>query len=238
MSREGDYFVESLLGIVLLFGVMEKLENNICFEKTMNEHGGMMNNIDEILQYITTYRQRMTAEDNCEKVVILAIDGRAASGKTTLAQKLSEITEAGVIHMDDFFLPMELRTKQRLAQPGGNVHYERFAEEILSKLNRREAFAYRRFDCGKMQLGEEQVVPEVQSLMPLRIVEGAYSCHPVFGDYADIKIFSDVESTEQFARILRRNGEEKAEKFRSIWIPMEESYFTEYEILEAADIVV
>ena len=32
--------------------------------------------------------------------------------------------------MDDFFLPMELRTAERLEEPGGNVHYERFSAEV------------------------------------------------------------------------------------------------------------
>ena len=61
---------------------------------------------------------------------IIAIDGRAASGKSTLAQQLGELLDADVIHMDDFFLPPSLRTKERLSEPGGNVHYERFAEEV------------------------------------------------------------------------------------------------------------
>ena len=63
-------------------------------------------------------------KDKC----ILAIDGRAAAGKTTLANLLQEYFDGAVIHMDDFFLPLELRTKERYATPGGNVHYERFNE--------------------------------------------------------------------------------------------------------------
>jgi hypothetical protein len=50
--------------------------------------------------------------------------------------------------MDDFFLPFEQKTPERLAQPGGNADHERFAREVLGHLNRGEAFAYRRYDCG------------------------------------------------------------------------------------------
>lgn len=175
---------------------------------------------------------------DAENVVIVSIDGRCGSGKSTLAEQLSEITGAGVIHMDDFFLPLELRTQDRLAQPGGNVHYERFAEEVLSKLRERKAFTYKRFDCSTMQLGEERMVPKLQSQIPLRIVEGAYSFHPVLGEYADIKVFSDIEYNEQLARILERNGEERLEAFKNRWIPMEEKYFTAFSVQELADIVV
>ena len=51
----------------------------------------------------------------------LAIDGMAASGKSTLACKLAEEFGGEVIHMDDFFLPMDLRTAERLEEPGGNA---------------------------------------------------------------------------------------------------------------------
>ncbi|MBS6367782.1 MAG: hypothetical protein KH420_10635, partial [Clostridiales bacterium] len=64
----------------------------------------------------------------------LAIDGRAAAGKTTLACQLQQHFGAAVIHMDDFFLPAELRTASRLQTPGGNVHYERFLQEVAPAL--------------------------------------------------------------------------------------------------------
>ncbi len=176
---------------------------------------------------------------------IIAIDGRAASGKSTMADHLVKILDADVIHMDDFFLPPALRTPERLQTPGGNVHYERFAEEVLSHLHDREAFSYRRFDCHIMDYhGEQQLracyyQPDqsdsdtketIVASYPIRIVEGSYSCHPALGDYADITVFSDVDPETQYQRILRRNGEAMAQTFASRWIPMEESYIKEYRI--------
>ena len=72
---------------------------------------------------------------------------------------------------------------------------------------------------------------------PVRIVEGSYSQHPLFGDYADVKVFSMVEEKEQMDRILQRNGEQMAEMFRTRWIPMEEKYFTAFAVAEKADIL-
>lgn len=167
-------------------------------------------------------------------VLVAALDGRSASGKTTLADQLQRVTGAGVIHMDDFFLTGELRTSERLAEPGGNVHYERFAEEVLPFLRKRDPFSYRMFDCGEMVLGEERLVPGGE----LRIVEGAYSCHPKFGEYMDLRVFCDVESDEQERRILARNGAEMLGQFRERWIPLEERYFAAYGIREQAEILV
>ena len=166
-------------------------------------------------------------------VRVIAIDGRAASGKTTKAELLSAMLNAPVIHMDDFFLPPALRTEERLAQPGGNVHYERFAEEVVPALRSGDAFSYRIFDCGQMDFAGERTIPAA----PIRIVEGSYAHHPTLGDYADLRVFTSVDEGEQMARILRRNGEGMAEMFRTRWIPMEEAYFSAFGIREQADIV-
>ena len=62
--------------------------------------------------------------------VILAIDGPASSGKTTLAASLLSKYDCTVFHMDDFFLTLEKRSLKRLNEVGGNIDYERFMEEI------------------------------------------------------------------------------------------------------------
>lgn len=168
-----------------------------------------------------------------DEVIVIAIDGRCASGKTTLAEKfLTEgLSGVGIIHMDDFFLPRELRTKERLSEPGGNVDYERFAEEVLPHIRDPREFRYTRFDCSKMAPGETCVIPAGS----IRIVEGAYSCHPRFGDYMTLRVFCDVSPKEQIERIRKRNGERMLERFVNEWIPMEENYFREYRIRERAD---
>jgi len=167
-------------------------------------------------------------------ISIIAIDGRAASGKTTMAEQLEFILDADVIHMDDFFLPVNLRSDMRLSEPGGNVHYERFSEEVLPYISNSESFAYRIFDCGIMDYKGERIIKSKK----WRIVEGAYSLHPFFGRYADLKVFSDIEPDEQINRILKRNGEKMAEIFRARWIPLEEQYFSECRVPARADIVV
>ncbi|MBQ9088745.1 MAG: hypothetical protein IJY46_08215 [Lentisphaeria bacterium] len=168
-----------------------------------------------------------------KSVSVIAVDGRAASGKTTLARQLALILETTPVHMDDFFLPQELRTPARLAEAGGNVHYERFKIEVLPKLKHNAAFAYQRFDCSKMQPGEMRHI----SASRWRIVEGAYCLHPTFGDYADLKVFFDIAPETQLRRICKRNGVRMAEIFAKRWIPMEEKYIKTFNIKKKADII-
>lgn len=167
------------------------------------------------------------------EVKVVAIDGRCASGKTTLACQLEQVTGAGVVHMDDFFLPPKMRTEERMREAGGNVHYERFAGEVLPFVADARSFRYRRFDCSRMELGAEREVPAGM----LRIVEGAYSCHPAFGKYMDLRVFCSVEPKEQLRRIKERDGCEMLERFRNQWIPMEEKYFKHFKIQENAELV-
>lgn len=151
---------------------------------------------------------------------ILVIDGMAAAGKTTAAEYLSARWNAPVVHMDDFFLPPELRTAERLSEPGGNVHYERFMTEVLPTLRTGKPFSHRVFDCSVMDYGKPRTIPAA----PVVIVEGAYAMHPVFGDYGDVTVFFSVDAEEQKRRILLRSGEEKWEAFRTRWIPLENAY--------------
>lgn len=69
-------------------------------------------------------------------------------------------------------------------------------------------------------------------------MEGAYSLHPEFGCYADLKVFFDISKAEQIKRIRKRNGEQKAAIFAKRWIPMEEKYIKKFDIKAKADIII
>ena len=178
--------------------------------------------------------QRIHGYEHTAQPFVIAIDGRAGAGKSTLAELLKNVLDAGIVYMDDFFLPLSMRSEERLAETGGNVHYERFAEQVLPKLRLSDAFTYDVFDCGYMDFNGTRTV----SATEYRIVEGSYALHPAFGEYANLRIFVDVEAHEQLRRIIGRNGQELAEKFRELWIPMENRYFEKYKIRENADLII
>jgi len=165
--------------------------------------------------------------------LVLAIDGRAASGKSSLAAALARDYSAQVVHMDDFFLPQELRTAERLEEPGGNLHYERFISEILPNLRNAAGFSYQAFDCKRMQLGEWRNL----STAKLTIVEGAYALHPMLGAYFDLSLFLSCQPETQLARVKTRNPS-KLEQFQKKWIPLEEAYFQAFKIPDLADFII
>ena len=168
-----------------------------------------------------------------KKRVVIAIDGNSGSGKSYLAKLLKDIYDCNVISMDDFFLPKSLRTECRLNEIGGNIHYERFVDEVVLKLNSSSSFKYHVFDCSKMDYGSLiNVEPK-----PLTIIEGSYSLHPMYSNIYDIKVFKTCSAKLQDKRIFNRNGPQAQKIFLEKWIPMENRYFEAFKIREDCDFV-
>lgn len=80
---------------------------------------------------VQAIRQLQKEKEGLDEPLIVAIDGRCGSGKTTLGEYLEQVFDCNLFRMDDFFLRMEQRTPQRLKETGGNVDYERFEETVI-----------------------------------------------------------------------------------------------------------
>lgn len=168
-----------------------------------------------------------------KKPLLIAVDGRCASGKTTFAAALKKEIGCAVIHTDHFFLRPEQRTEERLNEAGGNVDHERLIEEVMLPLSEGKAFSYRKFDCGKMELSTEFEVKPAS----VTVIEGSYSCCPALWDFYDMRIFFTTEPQEQLRRIKLRGGSEAVARFREKWIPLEEKYFAVCKIQQRCDLV-
>ena len=185
--------------------------------------------MNKILGMLKKQIDTLLEENN---LVIVAIDGKCTSGKTTLASKLAEIYDCNVFHMDDFFLRPEQRTPERFAEVGGNVDYERFQEEVLLPLKSGKAFSYRPFDCSTFTLS----APVTVAPKKLNIIEGTYSHHPYFGNPYDLKIMLTVDEETQRQRVLERPAF-LHKRFFEEWIPMENRYFEVFKISDQAEII-
>jgi len=189
------------------------------------EDDGMPDAFDDLCNRIDGRMRRL-------KHVMVAIDGDSASGKSSLARLLGAAYQCNVFQMDDFFLRPSQRTPERLAEPGGNIDYERFREEVIEPLKTGKPFAYRPYDCraGKLS-GPVQVGPK-----PLSVIEGVYSLHPYFDGAYDIKVCLTVHANDQRSRLLSRSGE-LFDRYIDEWIPMERKYFEHFDIQSKCDLV-
>lgn len=166
--------------------------------------------------------------------VLVAIDGMCCAGKTTMSERLRQLLDANVFHLDDYFLQPHTRTPNRLNKPGGNVDAERFLAEALLPALRGETAQVRRYDCHENLL----LPPVAVSPKKIVLVEGAYSLHPLLAPYYDLTVFCRIDSQLQLSRILKRNGKAALKVFESRWIPLENKYFEALNILPQCDIVI
>ena len=173
----------------------------------------------------SAYRELNEFINKQPKPLILAIEGMCASGKTTLANKFKD--KYTIIHIDDFFLPPEKKTKERLAEIGGNINYEAIYD-LLTIIKNNHFVSYNKYDChtgkySKVNLPYNDVI----------ILEGVYSFHPYFNKLIDKLIFIETNDTEQFDRIDKRPN---ADMFYKVWMPLEKRYYNESGILKKVDL--
>lgn len=161
----------------------------------------------------------------------IAIDGRSAAGKTSLAAAIAKKTDCTVLHTDDFFIPPE-RRGENFSKPGGNIDMDRLIKALSCLLNDQKA-EYERYLCSEKRFSETVTV------LPKSIVllEGSYSCHPLLWGLFDLHVFLDINAYEQKKRVLSRNGENSG-AFFSIWIPREEEYFSAFGIKEKCELLI
>lgn len=177
------------------------------------------------IQYLKDILQR-------NQDVVIAIDGPSGSGKSTLASFLEERYDCLVFHTDDYFLDPSFKTTKRLQEPGGNVDYERMILEIFNHIQDTSIPSHH-FNCQTNQL---EVRPYFTK-KPVIIIEGVYSMHPLFQPYIDYSIFMDIDRETQYDRILKRSNPKMLERFKNEWIPLEDLYFTSFDIKNTVDLV-
>lgn len=168
-----------------------------------------------------------------ERPVLLALDGRCGSGKTTLAAQLAELfPDSAVFHTDDYYLPPARRISNWAETPCANMDLTRLRDELLLPAQAGAAVCYRAYSCREgAYLPEQPLAPA-----PLYIVEGSYSHHPLLAGCYDLKVFVTCSQAEQVRRLQAREGA-RYENFVRRWIPLEEGYFAQYRIEEQADLV-
>ena len=163
--------------------------------------------------------------------VLCGVDGMSGAGKSQLAELLARVYGCGLVHCDDFFLRPGQRTAIRLAQPGGNIDYERLAP-VAAQAGEDRAFRYQAYDCQSGEMGAWRRVPEGR----LAVLEGVYALHPKVAAPCDVRVFLGLTAQAQARRVRARGGEALARRFEEEWIPMENRYFAEFCIREGADV--
>ena len=100
-----------------------------------------------------------------ERPVLIALDGRCGSGKTTLAAQLAEqFPGSAVFHTDDYYLPPAQRIPNWAETPCANMDLTRLREEVLVPAQAGAAVRSRAYSCREGSYLPEQCVPPHRSI--------------------------------------------------------------------------
>lgn len=154
-----------------------------------------------------------------DKLTIISIEGRCASGKTTI---ISKIQNATIIHADDFFSKTDVLDFELLIK-------------LINKLEVGEKIEYTAYSCSN----NEYYNKTINKVEPIVIIEGVYSYHPKLRKYINKLVYIETTKELQSLRLKQRTKNvEIYNKFINLWIPREELYFNENTYIIDADIII
>ena len=163
---------------------------------------------------------------------IITMDGPCASGKSTLAEQLGKVIGASLVHTDDFVVPHARKTPERLAVPGGNCDWERLTAEVLRPYRQTGRCQVIRYDFRR-----DCLCPPEPLESPCLLLEGSYCNLPAIRDLADVRIFVETSEATRMSRLEARESPESLRGFFNRWIPLEDAYFSFYQLPDAGCLV-
>lgn len=164
------------------------------------------------------------ASPRCGRVRVIAVDGGAAAGKTSLATALQAALRA------DGRTVQTLHTDLLLdGWRGQFTFWDRLRASVLLPLAAGRTGRYHRYDWRRGQFDGAATVPPTEVL----IVEGV-SAIAACGDLAAVTVFLELERDERERRWTARDGLVLQPEWRA-WLDAEDRFFAERPV---ADVVV
>lgn len=154
---------------------------------------------------------------------LLAIDGPAGSGKTTLARAVAGQVGAPLVRMDDLYPGWE-----------GLVASSSQVLALLTPLASGNPGSYRRYDWERGAYAESHTVSPATVL----VLEGVGAFRQAWADWISVLVWVEAESSdERLRRGLARDGAE-ARAHLEKWMVDEQRLFAAERTRERADLVV
>jgi uridine kinase len=158
---------------------------------------------------------------------VIAIDGPAGAGKTTLAHEiflaLSNSMSIQVIHMDDLYAGWDNALTADLTK---------LLSYLVEKHRANSPANIQRYNWSTSSFGESEVLP----VADLLILEGVGSGDKEIQDNFAALIWMDIDPADGLKRVINRDGEQVAEQMKK-WLTTQEKYFLQHSTREKADFI-
>jgi uridine kinase len=163
----------------------------------------------------------LAARPRLGRVRVLAVDGPAGSGKTTLADALG-VRGAAVLHMDDLY--------EGWSGLEGSL-WPRLSAQVLEPLRRGVPGRYQRYDWSSGAFAEWVDVP----VPDLLVLEGCGSARRAVDAFAVLRVWVEAPDDLRLERGLARDGADAREHWLT-WMADEAAHFARERTRGRADV--
>jgi uridine kinase len=171
--------------------------------------------------------------------ILVAVDGRSAAGKSTLAAEVAGRIAASVIDGDDFYAggSEAVWDAMSAAEMAAHCIDWRRQRSVLETLARGEEARWHAYDwdAGDGRLMEQ---PTICPPSPTVILEGAYSARPELADLFHLRVLYDAPTGLRHRRWFEREGEGYDDDWARRWSKAEDWYFARVMPPEEFDLVI
>ena len=168
--------------------------------------------------------------------LIVAIDGLAGAGKSTLAKQLvAQMPNASCVNIDDFYRPIHFDQVIKLGSYElieSFFDWRRLKDHLLIPAGKSLCSVYRKYDWDSDELSDKIEIPANDVL----IVEGVFALLPALRAFYQFKIYVDTPKSQRVTRIASRKYPDS--NWIDPWILAEEWYLKIFEPQHHADIVI
>jgi len=171
----------------------------------------------------------LAAKPKFPNVRIIAIDGPAGAGKSTLAKRIKTNLQeqsglkTAIVHMDDLYEGWENALTDQLTKT--------LINQILVPVSLAKNFGYRKYNWFSGSFGDffEEDSPDIL------ILEGVGSGQKATRRYLDQLIWIDIDAETGLQRVLQRDGDYLENEMR-VWQMRESSHFSKENTRDSATI--
>jgi uridine kinase len=173
--------------------------------------------------------------------LVVGLDGRSGSGKSTVAAAVADALERGddgadsvlvtVIEGDSFYgggcaASWDRRTPAENAALVIDRHRQ---QTVLEDLRRQGTATWHPFDWDSERWDQEPsplaARPITAVAAPVVLLEGAYSCRPDLAHLLDLRVLLDVAPDLRRRRLVEREGDDHRPDWDARWSAAEDHYF-------------
>lgn len=179
--------------------------------------------------------------------IVVALDGGIGAGKSTIAERLSRLTNVALVQLDDFYqtvIPesqwLHKTVEQRLASV---FDWSRVRHLALEPLRAGGPARWHAFDFtrGLGATGTYRLQEHVTEVAPAStiLIEGAYSASSPLRDLIDLAVLVHVKNEVRHSRtVARGDGAEFLSEWHHSWDEVETYYFEHVCPPESFDLVI